>query len=405
MQQSYFLDKNVLYLFPTDENLYLNFIYDELRKYIGNIYRLDVVKYSHMSGIRNTEKYIEKFIADKKIDVVISSPFATDYQLSVQFYASLKKRAKIVFWMWDDEAYFDSYSKYYCQTADAVITCDYFSVFAYKKLCLPAIFFPPTHSKNTYYPVDTVKDIDVCFIGGCNQSDRREYINFLIKNGVNIETFGTDSKNGFLAKSEFPKVLSRSKIVLNFNKIDKLNWINKDEPLLKTVRQGGGHYCESALAKSFCLAEYTPSINIIAEVGREIDIFHDKEELLEKIRYYLSNNSKREETAGNAYGRVSRDFVPEVTIPKTLSELEKILEKTEKRKPVKHGPFLSRAFKIKTVNGLTFTMFVLIKNLKIKYALELFGELFKYGILIFFAGFYCGTIRAIKNMLNKLWKK
>ena len=45
-------------------------------------------------------------------------------------------------------------------------------------------------------------------------------------------------------------------------------------------------------------------------------------------------------------------------------------------------------------------MFAFIESKKILRALELFGELFKYGVLVFFIGFYGGTVRAIKRGLQ-----
>lgn len=400
MQQNYFTDKNILYLLATNKNQYLNFICDELKKSLNNIYYFNFVEYSYQYGIRNTEKHIKDFISEKEIDIVISSPFAGNYQLSVEFYASLENKTKIVFWMFDDELYLGVYSKYYSQIADAVITTDYFGVYEYQKLYIPAIFYFSSHTKNNYYPVKIDKEIDVCFIGDCTKNDRMDYINYLIKNGVSVETFGKGSKNGIINWNEFSKIISKSKINLNFTKIDNLDWINCGEPLLNRVRQSKGRPIEIALTKSFCLSEYSPEINVMFETGKEIDVFHDEEELLEKVKHYLSNDSKREEIAKNAYKKAIENYESETYIPKTLETLENILEKTDGLRDKKMEIFLSRTFKINSINGLTSTMFVLIKNKKILYALELFRELFKHGVFIFFMGFYGGTVRAIKRGLQ-----
>lgn len=407
MQNTFFANKNILYLFSTGENQYLNFLYFELKKYLNNIRRFNIVEYCHRNGIKNLEKNIMNLISGEKIDIVISSPFATDYQLSVEFYALLKEKVRLVFWMWDDEAYFDAFSKYYCQVADAVISCDYFSIPAYTKLGVPAILYLTAFSKNIYYPVESVKNIDVCFIGGCGQNDRMEYINFLIENGINIETFGIGSKNGFVEWNEFSKILSRSKIILNFNKVDTLDWINRDEPLLNRVRQSGWHYCESALTKSFCLAEYTPDLNFIAEIGKEIDVFYNKYDLLKKIKYYLANAREREAMAEKAYKRAITNYVPEITIPKVLKELEGNINE-QKFTPHQSGAgfagtkiFLSRNFRKNSINGLTFDMFVLIKNGKLKYALETFFMLFRYGYFIFVPGFWGGLKRVLTSIRAK----
>ena len=108
--------------------------------------------------------------------------------------------------------------------------------------------------------------------------------------------------------------------------------MNKDEPLLNRVRQSGGHWCESALTKTFCLAEYTPNMHIFAEAGKEVDIFNSKEELIEKARYYLSHPNEREVIAENAYKKAITNFIPQVIIPNILKELEKILGKNNIQK-------------------------------------------------------------------------
>jgi len=401
MQNDFFINKNVLLLFSVsseDENQYYDFHNEILRKYFKNTYSINFLEHSLRKGIRNTERYIEEIVSEKNIDVVMVFSFASVYDLSVEFYSKIKTKINLIFWMFDDENYFDAYSKYYCQIADAVVTTDYFSVFSYKKLSIPSVLYFSSHSKNNYYPIKSEKDIDVCFLGDCRKHDRMEYINFLMKNGVNIKTFGAGSMNGFVEWSDFSKIFSRSKINLNFTKIDKLNWINRNDPLLNKVGQPKGRPIEIALTKSFCLSEYAPALNEMFEIGKEIDVFQNKDELLEKVKYYLSNEFKREEIAGNAYKKATNNYESDVYIPRVLKELERFLQSIHRQE--KHKIFLSNSFKIKSINGLSFSMFVFIKNGKIGYALELFKELFKYGVFNFFAGFSGGLIRVIKHIIK-----
>src|SRR3989339_442562 len=399
MEEFKFSGKNILLLCPTDENQYINFHYACLQNKVKNLYRFNFVEYFSKYGIKNTEKYIENFIKDKNIDAVFSILFASEYQLSVEFYSSLKNRAKIVFWRFDDELYFEVYSKYYCQVADAVITTDdIFNYYAYKRLEIPVILYYSSHSSKKNHPIDIKKDIDVSFIGNCKKNDRMEYIDYLKNNGINIKTFGEDSEGGVLEWSKLGEIFSRTKINLNFTKIDNLNWINKDEPLLNRVRQNKGRPIEIALTKSFCLSEYAPSLEYTFESEKEIIFFHDKEQLLEKVKYYLSNEEKRNSIAENAYKRAMENYESEIAIPKVLKELESIFNITDLKKPTNPEIFLSNMFKIKSINGLTFSMFILIRNLKFLYAIELFFKLFKYGILIFILGFFDGLFRSIKNI-------
>lgn len=394
------MDINVLFLFSDSNNQVLNYHYDFMGKFFRKSSRLNFSEYFCQNGITNTENYIKKFLNDNNIKLIISSPYASIYDLSVDFYKSLREFSKIVFFMGDDENYFNSYSRYYCRAADAVITTDYFSVEEYKNLGIPAILYFTSYSEKKLYPVQIEKDIDVCFLGDCSKNDRMEFVNYLTDNGINAETFGKDSKNGFIEWSEFPKIFSRSRINLNFTKVHGMDWINRDDPEKKT-RQNKGRPIEIALTKSFCLSEYAPTLEKIFNIGSEIDSFNTKEELLKKVKFYLSNGKKREEMAQNAYQRAVGEYKSEVYIPKILKELENILSNTS-RQAVKTEIPLSKRFRENTINGLTFSMFIMIKNGKIGYAAELFGKLFKYGIPVFLKGFFGGFTRAIKNIFIKL---
>ncbi|MFA5859207.1 MAG: glycosyltransferase [Elusimicrobiota bacterium] len=365
----------------------------------------DFIEYSHQNGIKNTEKHVKDLITSKKIDIVFTTHYATDYQLSIEFYADLRKTVKIVFCAWDDESYFDVYGKYYGQVADAVITTDYYTMYGYMRMGIPGLLLMPIFSKEMFFPVEGEKDTEVCFIGGCTQRDRKEYIDFIIKNGIKIETYGNGSKHGFLEWNKFSEILSKSKIALTFNKLDTLDWINKEEPLLNRVRQASFHYVESALVKTFCLAEYSPGIFTIAEIGKEVDVFNSKEELLNKIRYYLSHDVERENIAAAAYKRAIKEYVPEVAVPKLLAELDKTLYSGINKYVLSDEIYINESFKRKTINGLTFTMVVLIKNNKIGYAMEIFVKLFKYGVLVFITGFIGGIGRIVQNMSTKIADK
>ncbi|MDD5688008.1 MAG: glycosyltransferase [Elusimicrobia bacterium] len=399
------INKKVLALFPFNDSEYFNTLRNHLKYYFAYINFFNYLDYFNKNGIKNTENFIEKFIFDNKIDWILCFPYGTVYDLSIDFYAKLKDKVKVVIVANDDDLAFDVFSKYYNQLADAVMTTDYFTIFGYKRFDIPAIFFPPAHSKKDYYPIDLNKDIDVCFIGDCTKSDRMEYINYLLKNGIALETFGKGSKNGFINWADFSKICSMSKINITFNKLDKLNWFTKDEPLLNRVRQNKGHFSQIALTKTFCLSEYAPSLNIICRIGKEIDIFNNKEELLDKVKYYLANDKKREEIAKLGYERAINNYEIEISLPRTLKKLEDILRRSDvvttsiRRTEI----FMSTNFKVKQINSLTFSMFAMIKHGKIKYIIETFFTLFKYGFYIFIKGFGSGLIRVIKSRYNKLF--
>jgi spore maturation protein CgeB len=46
----------------------------------------------------------------------------------------------------------------------------------------------------------------------------------------------------------------------------------------------------------------------VFEVGREIDVYRGFDDLLEKLRYYLENDSHRQAIASAGHARVLRDY-------------------------------------------------------------------------------------------------
>ena len=74
----------------------------------------------------------------------------------------------------------------------------------------------------------------------------------------------------------------------------------------------------------FALCEYAPGLEHFFEVGKEIDIFHDKEELLEKVKYYLVHEEEREKIAQKGYERALKDYAVEQAVPKLISTIDEL---------------------------------------------------------------------------------
>jgi hypothetical protein len=242
------------------------------------------------------------------------------------------------------------------------------------------------------------KDIDVSFVGDYTKGDRKHYIEYLIENGVEVKLFGKGTPGGLILREVIPEIFSRSRINLNFTKIDKLSWINKNNPLLHRVRQNKGRPIEIALTRSFCLSENSPSMDYMFEIGKESAVFNSKEELLEKVKYYLLNHSERENIALNAYQRALSDYTADIYIPRVISEAVRLANINRET----HTAYLSGSFKTNAVNGLTFAMFVMLKNGKIAATLDAFSRLFAFGITPFITGFPKGALRSLKRMLAKV---
>ena len=361
-----------------------------------------------IDGIKKTEANIKNLIKENNISIVFFAPHGSNYELPVEFFKSLKdeSRVKNVLWIWDDEMIFDTLSKYYAQVFDAAITCDYSATFVYQKLGIPSLYFFSRWSKKDFYPVNMIKDIDVSFLGDCTKADRIAYINYLKENGIKVETFGKGSENGFVKKENFSEIYSRTKINLNFTKVDNPSiyaWFLEDNALTKLVRHHKCRPIDAAMTRSFCLTEYAPFLGTVFEVGKDIEVFYNKGDLLKKVRYYLENEDMRVQMANNAYKKIVNNYDADIFIPKLMEKLCGILSNHlyAQREPIIYKDSI---FKKNHINQLTFVMFYQLLKLKFRPALETFINLFQYGFSIFLIAFLKGTKRAILRMWLNLKK-
>ncbi len=110
-----------------------------------------------------------------------------------------------------------------------------------------------------------------------------------------------------LAKTttEMPKVFLFSKINLNFTS--------------KPIRSGLPLRIWDILgAGGFLLTNFQSEIPEYFEVGKDLEAFASEEELVEKIRYYLTHNEEREEIARNGYQKAKEQYSLETRVRQML---------------------------------------------------------------------------------------
>jgi len=153
---------------------------------------------------------------------------------------------------------------------------------------------------------------DVCFIGGLSgrfHAARRAMVEYAIENGVNIKVWGGYREHfvgspilrvwqGQIWGEEQVKALCAAKIGLNFHVDHHAGELDRGLNL---------RAFELAACGVFQLLQRVPSVGEFFEEGKEIVCFDTKEEMLEKIRYYLAHEDKRRQIAEAARQRVLRE--------------------------------------------------------------------------------------------------
>nr|MCR5671738.1 DUF3880 domain-containing protein [Butyrivibrio sp.] len=69
----------------------------------------------------------------------------------------------------------------------------------------------------------------------------------------------------------------------------------------------------------FCLTNYQPEVEDLFTPGKDIEVYHDFDEMEEKIRFYLENESKRFQIARAAGETIQRNYTVEKQVSKILS--------------------------------------------------------------------------------------
>ncbi len=164
---------------------------------------------------------------------------------------------------------------------------------------------------------NVLKKYDVTFIGQ-PYGDRAKIIDKLQKHGINIQNWGTGAKNGRLTYDEVINVFNESKINLNFSSSFRhllMFWQNKRRDQIKARN------FEIPATGSFQLASYVAGIEEYFIPEKEIVCYKNFNELEDKIRYYIMNESERENIAKAGYDRFLREHTYEIRFKKIFDRI------------------------------------------------------------------------------------
>ncbi len=269
-----------------------------------SFYCIDSVKSYSSLGKNGFENHIKNIVAERNINCIFS--ISSGRELDIDFMLQLGRSAFIATFYFDAVFDFESRDRYSAQTADLVLVADsYLSTFKFEELGIKAICPFTFYDKGDYSIKNNVKrDINVSFVGNTKKSDRGSYINHLEKNKIAMNGYGTGSKNGLIDFGKMVDIFNRSKINLNFTGVAH----NNECTINSRIKQLKGRPTEVALCGGFSLSEYTPGMEHMFEIGKEIAVFYNKEDLVEKIKYYLEHEEEREMMAKKAYARSLKDY-------------------------------------------------------------------------------------------------
>ncbi|MDE2439368.1 MAG: glycosyltransferase, partial [Patescibacteria group bacterium] len=231
-------------------------------------------------------------------------------------------------WFADDHWRFDNFSKYYAPYFDFVSTTDSWAPRKYARIGYTHVL-KTQWACNTlvYTPISSAQlRYNVTFVGQPH-SDRKEVAETIKNAGIDFRCWGNGWPNGRVNQKEMIRIFSESRINLNLTKgsgainmkqVGKIflnrrvndtyqwypptRWIENFISLWNKRReQIKGRNFEIPGCGGFLLTADADNLKDYYEDGKEIVVFKDVPDLIEKARYYLTHESERARIARAGY--------------------------------------------------------------------------------------------------------
>ncbi len=344
----------------------------------------------YISDIKNknfseTVDEINQVIESKNIEIVF---FDVDFvKLINLFFIKKIKNVKKIIISGDDYTLHEMHS-ITASACDVVLSHCPLSVLKYREKGYEAFCMPIEGDGDIFKKHVLKKEIDVLFFGLINP-DRKKFLDYIESKGISIKVFGEHTN--FLSVEELPKVISKSKIVLNLSKSTGKTVINyRSEDIYKFNYMWKGRLVVSGLCGTLCISEYTPGLEIIFG-DREIPTFYTKEECVTILKKLLEDQGLLEKYTEKYCSKIYNLYEDK----KNFEPIKKAIEKpNNNRIKLNKIPYWYLRIAAKQV---------LLRNLKLSNfmkSISQFGEVFK---IIENSNLQIKLFIILESMINILW--
>lgn len=315
-------DLNIIYLTHFDGTFSINNTYEPLKEF-GNVFKFELDKQMdrknwYLKKIkRNKEmlEFVKQTIYEHNIDVIVCylSGFSTTPKIleKIKSYnipminESLDDERKFISKKGKDGVYRGM--KDICSFFDLSLTTSKNAISKYIVEGATPMYKDYAGNEKIYKNLNLKKEYDVGFVGA-SYGVRGKYIEYLEKNGINVYAKGSGWYNGFAEDHEMIEIFCKSKIVLGFSTVGK----NDDIYILK------GRDFEVPLTGSMYLTGFHNELKEYFDIGKDIQTYNSKEDLLEKVKYYLQNKKDRENIAAEGYTKCLKKYTAKIAYEKVF---------------------------------------------------------------------------------------
>jgi spore maturation protein CgeB len=225
--------------------------------------------------------------------------------------------APTVNWFADDHWRFEGFSRHLAPAFDLAVTTDPDALPKYRAAGIGNVHLSQwACNRYAYSKVTDAIEHEVTFVGQPH-GDRRAVIDRLRAAGHRVECWGFGWSLGRIDNAEMVRVFSSSRVNLNLSNSSTPDetlrmrvgrWLGRG-PAQAPVRgprppQIKGRNFEVPGCGGFLLTERVPHLERYFELDREVGVFTDADDLVEKVGYWLADEDERAAVAAAGHRRV-----------------------------------------------------------------------------------------------------
>lgn len=279
------------------------------------------------AGRHAMNQHLIKKVRDTGFDVVIFSLY-TD-QIDASTVDEVRKESKTLCLFYDDTWRHD-FVRYWAPHFDFFTSSDPECINKYRRAGLPhVIHFPFGANERLYKPMGLAKRHDVSFVGGWHPA-REWLIRRLRKKGIQVAVAGHGWPEGVISHDEMIRMFNESRVNLNLS--NSRCWdlrmlcaapINGVRQLrsAKAAEQIKARHFEINACGAFQLSYYVDGLDRAYAPGREIGIYLDPDDLIDKVRYYLDDVDLRESIAAAGLSRTLAEHTFSMRFERVFGEM------------------------------------------------------------------------------------
>ena len=268
-------------------------------------------------------EHINNLIKSKNIEIVV---FDVDYFKFINFFFIKKINSKKKIFITGDDFEFHEFHSVTASACDLVLSQCPLSVLKYKEKGCEAYIsnmeFSNISNNNNYK-----KEIDVLFYGHTTP-DRRNILDYIVKEGINLKNIGHGGNVTGLPKDELLKLISKSKIVLELSK-SRTSIVKNyaSESIYKFYYLYKGKIIVAGLKGAACVSEYSPGTELLFSKD-EVATFFTKEECVKILKKLLNNKELLEKYTNKFTSKVYNLYEDK----KNFEPIYKAIEKPNHRR-------------------------------------------------------------------------